>query len=396
MPPNTGAGLSSLVAKRRSEAYAVIDSSADEAFQTDLYDWYLSQGKTDRILEIQSPYIITYLQRKSLDDITHADLLWKYHTQSGQNHQAADVQLALAKSDFSLSLDRRIEYLSRAKANASTPTPGVQRAARHQLLREVSDLLDLANIQSDILQELKVDERIVDDRRIEIVSELNGRILPLNTLYNQYADQASYYDLCLLIYQAADHRNPADIRATWQNLLESVHAKALQRPPAQSQEESRNRPEPYQVVAGKVFELGKRLNLDENIFPISDVLVLMERYAYGSAPSAPKSWIIDTLANAGVPWESMYRVLESMWYNNEAPFEGRNRGFIATDLINVVKRWFQDSDRGARGAGKVLGGEHNAAAVSETLAALIASRVLDRGTSEDCSTLRMLIEQVLR
>lgn len=166
-------------AKRRTEAYDVIDTSEDEAFQTDLYDWYLAQGRADRLLDIQSPYIVTYLQRKSSDDIAHADLLWKYYSQGERYHEAAGVQLALGKSAFQLSLDRRIEYLSRAKANASTATPGVARQTRHILLREVSDLLDVANIQDDLLQRLRADERIAADRKLDVIKDLNGKILSL-------------------------------------------------------------------------------------------------------------------------------------------------------------------------------------------------------------------------
>ena len=173
-------GQFTLAAKRRTEAYEVIDTSEDEAFQTDLYDWYLSQGRTDRLLEIQSPYVVSYLQRRSLDDIKHADLLWKYHSQNGHSHEAAEVQLELARSAFPLSLDRRIEYLGRSKANASSPSPGVARHTRYKLLREVSDLLDVANIQSDLLQRLRVDERVSTERRPAVVAALDGSILPFD------------------------------------------------------------------------------------------------------------------------------------------------------------------------------------------------------------------------
>lgn len=183
-PPSFADGQYSLSVRRRNEAYEVIDTSDDEAFQTDLYDWYLTQGKTDRILEIQSPYIVTYLQRRSSDDIAHADLLWRYHSQAGRTHQAAEVQLALAKSQFALTLDARIEYLGRAKANASTPSPGVSRSTRYELLREISDLLDVANIQSDLLQRLINDQRISVERRPAITEELNGQLLPMNYVSN--------------------------------------------------------------------------------------------------------------------------------------------------------------------------------------------------------------------
>lgn len=173
-------GQFTLAARRREEAYKVIDDSEDEAFQTDLYDWYLSQGRTDRLLEIQSPYIVTYLQRRSIDDIATADLLWRYHSQRGHNHEAANVQLELARSEFTLSLDRRIEYLGRAKANASTTSPGIARHTRYKLLHEVSDLLDVANIQSDLLQRLRVDERISAARRPQVTQALNDRIVDLS------------------------------------------------------------------------------------------------------------------------------------------------------------------------------------------------------------------------
>ena len=175
-------GQYTAAARRRTEAYEVIETSEDEAFQTDLYDWYLSQGRTDRLLEIHSPYIVTYLQRKSVEDVANADLLWRYHTQNGHNHEAARVQLDLAQSNFPLSLDQRIEYLGRAKANASTSTPGVARQTRYQLLREVSDLLDVANIQSDLLQRLKLDPRISAQRLPEVLKELNGSMLPFDVV----------------------------------------------------------------------------------------------------------------------------------------------------------------------------------------------------------------------
>ena len=171
-----------MTARRRTEAYEVIDTSEDEAFQTDLYDWYLLQNKKDRLLDIQSPYIVTYLERRSNKTVEIADLLWRYHSRYGHNHQAAEVQLGLARSTFKLSLDDRIEYLGRSKANASMPSTGVPRQTRYHLQREVSDLLDIANIQSDILQRLTNDDRVAAERQPAILQELNGPLLPMSAV----------------------------------------------------------------------------------------------------------------------------------------------------------------------------------------------------------------------
>ena len=170
--------------QRRGEAYRVINDSEDEVFQTDLYDWYLAQDQSDRLLQVESPYVAIYLERRSSDNVKHADLLWEYYTKGDRYHDAAVVQLALAKSAFTLPLDKRIEYLSRAKANASAYAPGVGRQPRQLLLHEVSDLLDVANIQDDLLQRLKADPRGSPEQKLNFVKELDGPLLSLTEVSN--------------------------------------------------------------------------------------------------------------------------------------------------------------------------------------------------------------------
>jgi len=103
-------------------------------------------------------------------------------SQSGKFNDAASVQVQLAKSDYALTLDQRIEYLSRAKANASSYSAGLGKSSRQRLLREVTDLLDIANIQEDILQNLKDDSRLPADRKADVLTALNDKILPLDTV----------------------------------------------------------------------------------------------------------------------------------------------------------------------------------------------------------------------
>ena len=186
-----------------------------------------------------------------------------------------------------------------------------------------------------------------------------------------------------MIYQAADHRNPADIRATWQNLLDRAHEETA----------SRGEPQPYEAVIEKVRSLGTRLNLSETMFPVADLVPMLERYAFEFQNGVgPKTWVLDTLIDIGVPFESLYSVLEGMFYNDEAPFQGRNRRYIANDILYVVQIWFQDS---SRGTGQILGGDTNAVAISQTLQMLQQSG-LDEQKAEECQVLRMRIEHVLR
>jgi len=156
-----------------------VHDSDDELFHYDLYEWYLQQGWTDKLLSTDSKYVITYLAREARDNVERADLLWRFYVYQGDFFGAATVQHELAQSNFQIPLSRRIEYLSRAKANANTQNGGIGRQAKQVLLHQISELLDVANIQDEILHRLKGDERIPDDRKQEAILLLDNQVLTL-------------------------------------------------------------------------------------------------------------------------------------------------------------------------------------------------------------------------
>jgi nuclear pore complex protein Nup155 len=396
-----------LTGKRKQEAYDVINNSQDEVFQTNLYDWYLAQGWSDRLLDIDSPFVINYLQRKSVEEVARADLLWRYYAHYDDFLEAAKVQLQLAKSAFDLNLEQRIEYLSRARANASTKSLGMAnmgrpRQSRQELIREVSDMLDVANIQGDLLQRMKADPRLAADRRPQVIKQLNSQILGLDDLYNGYVDQAGYYDLALVIFQAADHRNAADVRATWQNLLESIHQET----------EQEDQIQPYEAVSERVRALGIRLSLSESTFPLrkssllprpqnyvnigpATLIPMLLRYSYEyQRTTAPPTWISDLFLDLSIPHETLVSVLEAMYYNDEVPFKGRNRRYIAAEMVNVITKWYQES---AQTGGKLFGSEENALAVGEMLREVVeGGSGLSEEEMDECRILRGRVEMGLR
>jgi nuclear pore complex protein Nup155 len=179
-------GVISQITRRKHEAYEQINNSDDEVFQNYLYDWYMSKGWADRLLEINSPFVVDYLRQSAETDLAHADLLWRYFAHYNDYLSAAETQYQLAKSALPLTLEKRIEYLSRAKANASTRMTGFSetgvrnRQSRQELLRNISDHLDIANIQDDVLQKIKADTRLSGQRRAQVIEHLDGQIHPLD------------------------------------------------------------------------------------------------------------------------------------------------------------------------------------------------------------------------
>lgn len=352
-------GRPTLPAIRRNEAYDVIATSNDELFLTDLYDWYLANGWADRVLSTDSPFIIKYLERKSTEDIVFADLLWRYYGQTNQYQKAATVQLQLAQSGFKLPLDRRIEYLSRARANASTYTQGSNRKTKQKLLQDISELLDIANIQDEILQRLR-DEKRLGDAREEILAQVDGPILDISTLFNKFADAGGYYDVCLQIYAAADHRDPSTIKGTWQQLLDQTHALTIEK----------GTPQPFEAIAEEVRTLGGRLRLAEAVYPVPLLVPMLLGYSYNfQRDVAPDHWVLDIFLSQGVPCEGLFDTLEQMFYTEEKPFVGKVKGEIVQEALYVVGKWWSESTRA--GGTVVFGGEEGTRRVLEFLEAVL-------------------------
>ena len=366
-------GMMTPIAKRQSEAYSVIANSQDEVFLTSLYDWYLAQGWSDRLLRIQSPFVVTYLKRKSVDDIAHADLLWRYYAQYERFFEAAEVQLQLAQSAFVLPLSRRIEYLGRARANASIFTPDVGRQSRQRLLQEISELLDVANVQDDLLQRLKDDSRIAPDRKAEVLDEVDGPVMDLSSvciplhlfakttansnlqIYNNYSAPGSYFDICLQIFFLANHTNTADINETWKHLIDDVHKKT----------EVRGSPQPYEAVIEQLRSLGSRLRSSDAVFPVQVLIPLLETYSLQhQRQAALNHWIVDLFLDLDVPHQTIFGVLEAMYYTESVPFTGANRRFIANDMIYLLEIWFYET---SRVGGLLFGSSQVVEQVTETL-----------------------------
>ncbi|KAF1960680.1 nucleoporin-domain-containing protein [Byssothecium circinans] len=400
----------SQVTRRRHEAYEQINNSEDEVFQNQLYDWYLSQGWADRLLEITSAYVVEYLRQSSETNVEHADLLWRYYTHYSDFLSAAEVQFQLAKGPFELSLEKRIEYLSRAKANASTRITGFSengvrnRQSRQELLRNITDHLDIANIQDDLLQMIRNDNRLHGERRAEVIHELDGSIQALDSLYHNYADQAGYYDICLYIYHAADYRDMAAVRNTWSNQIEQTHRNAV----------ADGQTSPWENVALTVETIGRRVALNENVFPVNIVLQILLQYhvtfyttdpAVLRGPGAPSDlllcstlvWPIDVLIRLNAPFELLIATLEAMWYAQEHPFNTRaNKRLLVKWTIYTIEQWRDVSRR----QGTLFGGMENAIGLADCLRVMLGAGELrdagDREWAERGRVVQGVVEEAAR
>ncbi|POR37452.1 Putative nucleoporin [Tolypocladium paradoxum] len=352
-------GKLTLIATKRLEAYDVVNGSDDEVFHFDLYEWYIQQGWTDRILAIDSPHVITFLQRLAGTNVEHADLLCRFYTNRSRFFDAAEVQAELANSEFALGIKDRIRLLSLAKANANVATVGVSRQQQQMLNHVVTDLLEVANIQDDLLGRLKVDERINPERKMEIEQALDGKVLDLSELFNDYADQAGYYDLCLLIYHTANYRNPTTISGTWSNLIQQTHDEITSR--LEDLEPGMpSPPMPYEAVTSKMQNIAHHTSLDSFVFPIQTLLPELCRYAVAyqqdATIGADSTWPVQLFLALGVSHDMIVRVLENIFDTQDYGFSGMVRNRIIEMIAYVVNSWVAEvRRRGGAGKGGSIG-----------------------------------------
>lgn len=360
-------GRQSTPARMREEAHQVVDDSDDEVFQYDLFDWYLEQGWMDRIIATDSPFIVKYLERTASESMENSDLLWRYYVHREDYSAAAGVQLTLAKSELPITLQRRIEYLSRAKANAQTQGGAVHRQARQIMLHEAGELLDVANIQHELLQRLRADTRIPQARKDNVVADLDGAIQPLSVLFNEYADQGQYYDICLQIFAAANHHNQADIKTMWEQLLQSIQARVEEDPQAQNER-------PYEAIVNIIREMSQKLSGYEIVFSPSILIPLVETYAAEHEHPGPLNWVPDLFLSVSFDPDTIINILEGMFYNEVNPFVGPNRIVLANHIVYVAEQWYEDCLRHNK---RVFGGEVQKDVIGQLLADLSAAAYRD-------------------
>lgn len=206
----------------------------------------------------------------------------------------------------------------------------------------------------------------------------------LQQLFNRYADAGGYCDICLQIYYVADHRNTADILSTWQTLLDTTHEATAKKGEAQ----------PYEAVIEKVRSLGSRLRMSEIVFPIPEILPMIERYSLQHQRGVgPQTWVVDLFLDLEVAYETIYTTLENMFYNDEAPFTGPNKKPIAIDLLYIIRQWYHETQRVG---GAVFGSDVMAARISEMLVLVQQQAGLPGNLVQMAQDLRVQIDNSIR
>jgi nuclear pore complex protein Nup155 len=168
------------------------------------------------------------------------------------------------------------------------------------------------------------------------------------------------------------------------------------------------------MVAMEFERIGRRVNLNENVFPVNVLLQLLLQYDLNyythdiannrrspdedRLPCGNLTWPLEPFIKLGAPFEIMVATLEALWYAQEPPFDGRNRRLLVKWIIYLVETWYKESSR----QGVPFGSEENAIGLMDCLRTVVQSGELGRETTLEQAWVERgraaleLVEQVTR
>ncbi|KAH9044824.1 nucleoporin [Lactarius pseudohatsudake] len=283
--PLGGQGSEQLAAVR-AHAYELAFASTDEIFHSRLYEWLISRGLADELLE--------------------------FYVKDGQPLRAAEVLATLAESsEFSLSLSQRIEYLTLAVGNAKSHP--VSAGGKHEsaiaFLTDLEEKLDVSQVQLEIFHTLspRLQQQPPDPDLAEKVELLERGLFNITELYQVYADPYDLLTIKLLVLHVSQHQDEALVKDIWNRV---IHETVQGVPPAEALDR----------LQGKLVPLGQRFHGSDSSFPFRHLAHLLVEFQLTNADAAPPGWAVRVLARCGIAYMEIWDVFHQMYESQVPPF----------------------------------------------------------------------------
>ncbi|KAG0227258.1 hypothetical protein BGW41_003866 [Actinomortierella wolfii] len=333
----------------------------DNLFHTYLYDWLLAHGRADYLLEITSPYIEDYLKQCTMLDSTR-DLLWRFYVKNDQFSLAARELGRIAESTrYKLNFVQRMEYLSLAVSNAKSCTTGMSEADgvdSGELLGELEDKLDVANIQLEVITALNSDHALQSNPRFskKVIDDLlvvaESQLLDITNLYYKIVEPLHLYEIALVIFHASDLDDEYQVRAAWEGFIAQICT--------QARHAGRS---PLTEIAIRVKDLGRRFYPSATVTPINTLVQILERTPYlkematGGASYASPGWAVDVLHEIGFPYEALFDSFHLLIETKKNEWTGARPSLVLIqDIEYLLSVWYEESTGKSMSAAFMNGG----------------------------------------
>lgn len=320
------------------DCYSTCFAFPDKMFHCELYRWFLRRGMGEKLLEVDTSYILPFLEANAFKDLQMSEYLWIYQSKRERYYSAAQILYNLAISQFPLSLGERIQYLSRASGFSHCTCPPNVRQEMSELSVLISDYMTISSIQDELLSKIKLDGRVSQEALKQAQEQLDGPILSASDLFNDYVDPLGYYDLALLIFKVSDHRDPQDIVAQWKMYLAKLQSDC------EKKEESEQF---YGFISSKFVVLARKLSDNDVVFPIEQVFEMITKCVYGKSTAVipPVGVIVDLFIKSGIPYDKLYYALKDMIECTSFEVFPGYKHVLNTEMAHLIQMWFTNEKR---------------------------------------------------
>ncbi|KAK2140069.1 hypothetical protein LSH36_1494g00009 [Paralvinella palmiformis] len=315
------------------EVFSLALKSQDKMFHICLYDWLIMKQLSEKLLEIQSPYLEPYLKRKAdMNHLETLDLLWKYYEKIQNYAAAANILDKLAGQAGEIPLSKRMEYLSRAIMCAKGCTRLTYPSTDGEFLHQLEEKMEVAQLQLNISEALHRNKGIpeVDEALIR----LNSQLIDINTLYAEFADRFDLSECKLAIIHCAGYHDPTMVEALWQDIIDKEFQNS-QHLDTQARMKTLNQ---------KLVNLGRIYATSEKCFPLAFLVKLLERRCCEcNLDVADLSLVFRTLQDTGITLPRLHEIYDRLYKSKDFCWKTLKKPFHLLEVIEKLLRSFAES-----------------------------------------------------
>ncbi|KAM9841021.1 nuclear pore complex protein Nup155 [Aulostomus maculatus] len=305
--------------------------SQDELFHIALYNWLIQADLTDKLLEVNSPYLEDHLMHMIKHDqskVHNLDLLWRYYEKNRNFGKAAQVLARLADMHSTeISLKQRLEYLARAILSAKSSSCISAQASDGEFLHELEEKMELVRIQVQI-QETLIRQYSHHPSVKNVISQLDSELMDITKLYGEFADHFKLSECKLAIIHCAGHSDPILVHSLWQEIMEKELGDTVAMGPVDR----------MKSLSVKLVSLGKIYAGTPRYFPLEFLVKFLEQEV--CQLNWDVGFVTSTMQEIGVQLPRLLEVYDQLFKTRDPCWQRLKKPLHLVECIHMLLSGF--------------------------------------------------------
>ncbi|XP_038589686.1 nuclear pore complex protein Nup155 [Micropterus salmoides] len=307
--------------------------SQDELFHIALYNWLIQADLTDKLLQVNSPYLEEHLMHMIKQDqskVYNMDLLWRYYEKNRNFGKAANVLARLADMHSTeISLKQRLEYIARAILSAKSSSCISAQASDGEFLHELEEKMELVRIQVQI-QDTLIRQYSHHPSVKNVISQLDSELMDITKLYGEFADHFKLSECKLAIIHCAGHSDPILVHSLWQEIMERELGDTVAMSPADR----------MRSLSLKLVSLGKIYAGTPRYFPLEFLVKFLEQEV--CRLNWDVGFVTSTMQEIGVQLPRLLEVYDQLFKTRDPCWQRLRKPLHLVECIHVLLSGYVD------------------------------------------------------